>query len=60
MRGGEGGIVPPDRRKRSPDYFHATIYMYTYIYIGLVYGTVYAYERMTWTNQARMRLETFK
>ncbi|XP_023348232.1 transmembrane GTPase Marf [Eurytemora carolleeae] len=23
---------------------------------GLVYGTVYAYERMTWTNQARMRL----
>ena len=24
-----------------------------------MYGTVYAYERMTWTNQARMRLETF-
>merc|ERR1719365_210879 len=23
---------------------------------GLVYGAVYAYERLTWTNQAKMRM----
>jgi len=40
------------------NYFFIYIYN-TFIQIGLVYGTVYAYERMTWTNQARMRLETF-
>jgi predicted GTPase/gas vesicle protein len=25
-------------------------------FTGMVYGVVYAYERLTWTNQARMRL----
>ena len=26
------------------------------MYVGLIYGTVYCYERLTWTNQAKLRV----